>query len=670
MVAVKDNYIEQATGDTKSVEAKCIAFIDHAESSPKYANQRQRAAICEEFEQGKQWTAQQYARWKEVGIEPITINRCLTTIKAITGMYLENLQDITVIPRKGGSETGAQVITEVIKHSQDNGGYEHASFQAFQQGNIQTAAYLFVDVDKTKTVNGKVVFTADGFFDVIVDPDCETYDIDDRDKGAKYVIRKIYMDKKALELLYSEYGASSTEGRTTMENYIAEATTRSQFYTEEEKTYRSCVYQCFWKEIIPAVLIKDTQTGETKVVTKDAEKMRKKANKSRRFETEKTFTFILHRSVLINGKLMEDVENPYGEGIDFYPCVKYVPLWRPTYERGILDDITSLNYEENLRRTQVARLLNLTTNSGWKVAKVVDENARRELQQFGSVPGYIADESKFGGKVEKIEPNQLSQGHMLLAQQSSDDIKEVSNVNAAVQGYDQGTKNEPGVVLTLRKQQGEAANSSVFRNFRATLEMLGNKLLAILDKMDIYTDTEIRQIVQESHLIDSKMIEKANKLFYNQVGTTLQPPAIPPVPGPEMWDMVQPEDMEMVFDEVKNGIEGAKIYASKFPAMKDTFDGAIKELAIRMLLESLRDGDINQYGIKVVLSPSTYTARMRIFEIMMGIEDKYGVIPPDIMLEYTDLPNKDEIIARIRSSMQAQQQQTQQQTQPQAQPAA
>ena len=127
---------EELTNDT--IQQKCLDFISHAEDHEKYSDQMERATICAEFEEGKQWTEDEYNRWKEVGIEPIVVNRCLSTVKTLSGLYLGNQQDITVIPRKGGSEAGARVLSEIAKHCQDEGGYETNAFDAFNSGNIQT----------------------------------------------------------------------------------------------------------------------------------------------------------------------------------------------------------------------------------------------------------------------------------------------------------------------------------------------------------------------------------------------------------------------------------------------------------------------------------------------------------------------------------------------------
>jgi len=68
------------------------------------------------------------------------------------------------------------------------------------------------------------------------------------------------------------------------------------------------------------------------------------------------------------------------------------------------------------------------------------------------------------------------------------------------------------------------------------------------------------------------------------------------------------------------------------------------------------------YGIKVTISPSSPTERMSQFIQMDALMSKYGqLIPPEVFIELTDLPQKDEIIAKIKAAQQAQQAQQPQQ---------
>jgi len=642
--------IEAITQDT--VEKRVLGFISHAENHPKYQEQRDRAQICADFERGAQWTEEEYDRYRAVGVEPIMINRCLAMIKALDGLFVENQQDITAVPRKGAKNTSARVLTEIIKHAQDVGGFYAVAANTFRKGNIQTAGYIGIDIDKTKSANGQICFQSYGFFDVMPDPDCRDYDLDKPEVGAKYVIVRKWIDKEALAAIWEDIGEAPSAGSGGMEAYIAAVTQRSRFYTEEEMMYRWPVYTVWWKEYVEGLLVTDKQTGQTRVVKDDLKKIRKLAKNSQRFEIEPVAATVLHKSTVINGKMLEDKPDPLSPKVDFFPIVRYVPIFREDFERGILDDVTSINYEENLRRTQVNRLLILTANAGWIVGDTTDQAAKAELQNFGSIPGFIADKSKFGGSIEKIKPNEIP-GDFILAKQSATDIKEVTGLNAAMQGYDEGTKNEPGVVLEMRRKQGITANSGLFDNFNTTLELLGNKILAILDAEDIYTEDEIRSIINESDLIDEEMMQKAEQIIAGKIaGTTLKPPVMPqPIPEQVMLSLPMDQMVE-AYQAMETGIKGAQLYAQRYPALKEKFDEAKRELAIRLFLQDLYSSEVTQYGIKITLSPNTPTARMSMSQRLMAIQDKYGFVPFEILAEYLDVPP--EVRARIIQNQQAQ----------------
>lgn len=654
------------------IEKKVLEFIRHAENHEKYQDQRERAELCAEFEQGKQWSEDQYNRYREVGVEPVVINRCLATIKALDGLYQENRQEITCIPRRGGTEVSARVKSGLIKHALDEGGFEDAAARMFTRGNIQTAAYIEIDIDKTKTANGEIVFRSYGFFDVMVDPDCTDYDMDKPGTGAKYIIVRKWIDKEILNALYDEaFGvdykaeAGAVGGPSNIEAYISAVQEKSSFYLDNEKQYRLPVYVVWWKEYIKGVLVGDKKTGKTRILTdsKEMAAARKQAKKSKRFTAEDVAATVLHKSTVINNKMVEDKEHPWGENIDTFPIVRYVPIFREDYERGILDDAVPINREENLRRTQVNRLLIVTANAGWIHGQVTDPQALLDLKQYGSTPGFTADKSKFSGHLEKIKPNEIP-GDFILAKQSATDIKEVTGLNAAMQGYDEGTKNEPGVVLHMRREQGVTANSGLFNNLRVTLELLGNRLLAILCEQDVYTEEEVRAILDEAELIDSKLVKDSLEEIYRKIGTRLQPPQpLPPVP-PQLMASMAPDQMRETFETIQIGIKGAQMYAEQYPQLAEQMQIAAKEKAVRKLLEGLKDKDLRKYGIKVTLSPSSPTARFRNFQQTMAIQDKYGFVPPAVLLKHSDLPDKDEIIEYIERGMAMQRLQPAQAAQP------
>jgi len=124
---------------------------------------------------------------------------------------------------------------------------------------------------------------------------------------------------------------------------------------------------------------------------------------------------------------------------------------------------------------------------------------------------------------------------------------------------------------------------------------------------------------------------------------------------------IKDEDKVGVMQQMEMGVRGAEQYANVYPQLASTWEQLIKADAISMLLKELR-ADKGMYGIKVTISPSSPTERMSQFIQMDALMSKYGqLIPAEVFIELTDLPQKDEIIAKIKAAQQAQQAQQPQQ---------
>ncbi|HIJ71777.1 MAG TPA: hypothetical protein HPP87_10505 [Planctomycetes bacterium] len=644
--------------DDYKIQSKCRMFINHAESSARYTDQRQRAISNQDFYRGHHWTEEQWNAYRDIGVEPITVNRCMATIKTMCGLQSQNKQDITVKPRHNGSETVAKVQTQVLKHTQDLAFADLEYAACFRKGCVETAGYLTWDIDPVRNPNGQITIKARGFFDVIVDPDASDYDLN---KSAKYVMIQEFEDKEDIEARYPKIAeASFVEGETVEErvgalvDYLVGADLAE--YDDQTGKYRYKMYYVYWKENIPAVSIYDTKTKQMAVLTdKKKIKQAKKKKNNDRYRVEDTVYKKLHRSVMLGKTLVEDVEDPFEHpDLQDYPVTRFVPYFDSGYCFGVLDNIISLNKEENINRTQATRYLNQTVNSGWLVNDGSNQTAMKQLEQYGSVNGLILDKSKYGGGLEKIKPNPISQGHMINAEQFNNDIKEVSGLNDAVHGYETG-KVESGRALNIKQQQGLLSTESVFQNFHQTLTIFGNQLLKVIQVKEIYTKEEIRQVVEESDLIDTNLMLKAKNEIVDYIGTDLMPPNPNLAPPEGVMQMVKPEDVPMVYDQIKEGIQGAQLYAKNFPKLMRNYEDAIREYAIQLLLEEFYDTDTAEYGVKVTIGPNAPTTKMINYMMLSELQDKYGIIPPDIFIKATDLPNKDEIIQSMRQAQMAQQ---------------
>ena len=92
------------------------------------------------------------------------------------------------------------------------------------------------------------------------------------------------------------------------------------------------------------------------------------------------------------------------------------------------------------------------------------------------------------------------------------------------------------------------------------------------------------------------------------------------------------------------------------------------EANIDELVQAMKSMKIGKYGVKILQSPNNPTIRFANFEILMEIARLYeGMIPPDILLDASDFPRKEEIAERLKQSMEEQKQLAQQQAQAEAQ---
>jgi len=660
------------------ITTKCLKFVRDAQQHTVRRDQRERALTYQDYFRGgkHQWTQEEYDTYKSRGVEPITINRCKPVMKGLLGMYLQAKQDVRARPRRNGSSTVAQVWTEVMKHTQDVSYADYVYAQVFLRGGVDTEAYLKLEIDPIANVNGQPVIKPLSLWDVEVDRNAIEYNLND---SAAYVIESQWKDKDEIDAMYPDRDQEiatavsvmdDLEGQKGSDRLVTWLTQSGDIAGDDaefednqipdvdlKRQYRYKVKRVFWKETVPAMIVGDRQSRSMAIV-KDEKliaKLKRKAGKSTRYAITLWPTKVLHETIMLGEYMLEDKPDPLGPGISDYPIVRYCPMWDEGYAVGALDDITSLNKEENIHRTQTIRLLNQTANSGWVVGSAGNEEWNRVLRNFGSVPGILIPKDKFGNSVERIVPNQLSQGHFMLGQQFELDIKRVSGVDDATQGYST-SQTESGRAIGLKQQNNRSSAECFFDNFYRTLEILGNLLLAVNIANDYYSDEEIRAIVDESSMLDSKLLAQAKAKFTATIGSDLpQPQPLPPM-NPQMMLGIKPADRGRVLQTMQKGVEGATQYMKAYPQLAASYEEVIREEAKEMLLVELR-ADKGMYGVKVTVSPSAPTERLTQFLQMDALMSKYGnIIPPELFIDLTDLKNKDEIKAAISSNRQAQMQ--------------
>ncbi len=653
------------------IRNKCLGFIRDTINNSAVIKKRERAQTNQDFVRGNQYTAEEHNVYKSKGVEPVTINRCRPVLKSMLGMYLQNKQSIKVMPRKGGTQNVAMVYTELIKHTEDNTHADYLYTDLIRRGGIDTESYLRVVLDKQQNPNGQLMFKVKSIEDVVVDPNADEYDIN---QSARYFVESQWRDIEEIKATYPDndnlsnaFDLSGDKELDGLISYLSDNDIEDNYNQEQDedlelkKKYRYRIRTVVWKEIVSGLLVIDKQTNMVRVVSdqKIVKKLKKATKGMARFETKSVPAFILHETVMLGSEMLEDTVSPFGDDISDLPMFRFSPYWDDGYSNGVIDDIIGLNREENIHRTQAIKIINTTANSGWKT-KGGTQQKKKELANVGSVEGIVIDETEYGNSVEKIAPNPLPTGLFMMGQQFEQDIKRVSGFDDATMGYETGAK-ESGRAIGLKQQQNQVSAEPIFDNFYRTLNLAGNFVLKVIRKLNIYTEQEIIEVVENSSLIDVKLMEKARSMFIAQTGSELPEPAPIQPPPPEVLAAIRPQDKVQVMQTIAQGMSGAQEYTKAYPRLKTAYDDMIKQHAIAMLMEELKSDSVADYGIVVTVSASSPTERLARFMEMDAVQSKYpNTIPADIFIDATDLPNKDEIKARIQ---QVQQQQMQMQAQ-------
>ena len=214
---------------------------------------------------------------------------------------------------------------------------------------------------------------------------------------------------------------------------------------------------------------------------------------------------------------------------------------------------------------------------------------------------------------------------------------------------------ESGKAIGLKQKQNKISSETAFDKFYYTLELLGEYMLLVIRKNNTYTDEEIKSIVAASSLIDEAMMAKARLKLDGEIGGGLpKPQPMPPV-SPEFFQSIKPEDKPGFLQTVQQGQDAAMQYGEAYPTLKLNHDEVVKLEASNMLLKELRSDVVATYGVKVTTSPTAPTEQLLRYMQMDALNQSYpGIIPPDIMVDATDLPNKEEIKAKYQQQQQAQ----------------
>ncbi|MBE0534996.1 MAG: hypothetical protein IH624_04940 [Phycisphaerae bacterium] len=462
-------------------------YWKHADAGLR--DERERMQTGFNFYVGNQWDAADLEKLAAEKRPALTINLILPIINLLAGIQRQGRQDITVAARRGGLARLAEVFTETLRHCMDVTDADYEIADCFLDGIIGNKGWIGVGVDYSDDpLGGDLKVSKVSPFDMREDPDAREYDLN---RSGRFVIRDMWMDKEAVKLNWPGKVGDIDAGGLDVDPQSSDVAGGA-----DAGVLRYRVRECWWKAFEKRIVLINAATGVMRVVDPaQAELAAAIAAQSGRWTVKEWVAPVLNKTVTAGNVVLEDVRDPYS-GVTAFPYYRFCPYWVDGYVMGVVQNLQGPQQEVNKRRSQALHNLNQTANAGFKVKKVLN-NYDRHLAKHGATPGVVLDESKAGGKIERIEPAPLSQGHITAAQMSAGDMKEISGANPDLLGHVMEGILESGKAIELRQAQGMKVVEVVFDNFSRTQKLLALGLVDMIRFTDVYSDAEIRAIAAE-----------------------------------------------------------------------------------------------------------------------------------------------------------------------------
>ncbi len=405
-----------------------------------------------DFVEGKQWSESDRKKFAETGRVPLVINRIKPLINLLSGYQKLHRYDVNFLGRTPDDVQLAEVRKEVTKYILDRCHYDNEESAAFVDMAICGLGWQFVGykVDE-ETGKGEAFVKRENPFSIYPDPESHEADFSD----AKYIFRAKWTDKDELKSVYPEHAAEIDAQFAIYDSAEEENSVRDQellWYKRELQKIRmvECWYKC--REV------------QTKIILANGEEISPEELLPEMFFNglvvgEKSFdATVVKCAVFFDTVLLEDIPSPYQHGE--FPLVPmtlfYYGIGGDEIPAGIVRDLKAPQREINKRRIQQLHILNTTGNGGGFIEDdAMTEKQFAEFERKGNVPGHFQRVRPGTIAQGKIMERQIGQYPVGLAQaeaQATADLTAISGLNEALMGVDIPSQ-ASGRAIQLKQQQ-------------------------------------------------------------------------------------------------------------------------------------------------------------------------------------------------------------------------
>ena len=550
----------------------------------------------------------------------ISINHIQAPIDMMSGYERGNRTDLKAVPQGADDVESAKLMTWFLKFAQDETGTQDELSEMFEDGNIQGMSVIEVGVDYTgeKPVNGEIALTRlQPWSEILWDPYWRKYDFSD----ARYMLKFKWTFVADLVADYPEWeneireaaGQLSivyTEGRTRADrrdNYgsvrshpVEDLTEERQFYDPDDA--RMLVVEGYYRVYYTKYSLFDRVTGDVRECTDHAEASALKAADPKRLTIHRQESRKIRMGVVIPAAWLtiEEDKNPYPNDDSHYPFVAYIAKRKGSTIYGMVRNLKDPQRIENKRWSQV-----IETLAKWAMLRpmypkgsLTNPLTLGDASQSGPIE-YDAEKAPQGPGWWHAPVAEITKVLETLAIAMKINIREISGIGAAPLGFKR-EEEQSGIAIARLQQQMQVVTTVFFDNFRKTRRLFGQRMARRIQQ--VYTTEDTIRLTNEY--------------------------------GAPVLVQINPAEAEHMTDEEFHQWAQAREAAGKPKVLRD-----VKSL---------------KYEVIISEAPATPSARASTFLSMLELVEKAPLflqVLADKLLEYSDMPDRPELIERLHRLM-------------------
>ncbi|HRP74481.1 MAG TPA: hypothetical protein PKZ27_02735 [Rhodocyclaceae bacterium] len=399
------------------------------------------------------------------------------------------------LPTGDADLNSAKVMDAVWLSIQQQNMFDFLETDVYKKGLIMLRSYYDVRVEYDDDYTGHVKITSPRSQDIILDPSIESYDTCDWPRIFKR--RFVSHDDVA-----HKYGKAAAEHlRHTAipdwyeyeDSFMAQQMGRLPYYKyslpEDMTGIRGHLlleqqYHVYKRKDV----FVDVETGDTSEIpeTWDRDRISRVLEMTPELSTMRKEVKTVRWTVTCEGQTLHDEDSPY----DYFTVVPYFPSFIDGVTKGAVESLLDPQQLYNKVSSQELHIINTTANSGYKVKRGSLLNMTiEEAEEKGSKSGIIFEMDDIQN-LEKIQPNQVPQGHDRISFKADQIMRNLAGVSNQGRGF--AREDVAGEAIMANQAAQEINSAGWLNNLHRTKQMLVRNVSGCVQ--NFYTETRVIKI--------------------------------------------------------------------------------------------------------------------------------------------------------------------------------